>query len=114
MEKLPQAGIGRGLESELWRSEYVNQKYLQVDWEVQVRPKPKSRLRVEMDQLWSLVDNKGNQHSVWLAMDVATREIVGCYIGDPSWQIGWGTLGLLSCVYRPSRHQSAIFGCLIP
>jgi IS1 family transposase len=30
------------------------------------------------------VDNKGNKEWVWLALDVATREIVGCYIGDRS------------------------------
>jgi IS1 family transposase len=37
-----------------------------------------------MDELWSFVDNKGNKEWVWLALDVATREIVGCYIGDRS------------------------------
>ena len=34
------------------------------------------------DELWSPVDNKGNKHWVWLALDVKTRAIVGVYIGD--------------------------------
>ncbi len=37
-----------------------------------------------MDELWSFVDHKGNKQWVWLAMDVATREIIGCPIGDRS------------------------------
>jgi IS1 family transposase len=35
-----------------------------------------------MDELWSFVDDKGKKQWVWLALDVVTREIVGCHIGD--------------------------------
>lgn len=41
----------------------------------------KGRLTIQCDELWSFVDNKGNQQWVWLALDVDTREIVGVYIG---------------------------------
>ena len=44
---------------------------------VQVRPKPKRRLTVQMDELWSFVDSKGEPQWVWLAIDASTREIVG-------------------------------------
>jgi IS1 family transposase len=37
-----------------------------------------------MDELWSLVDNKGNQQWVRLALNAQTREIVGVHIGDRS------------------------------
>jgi IS1 family transposase len=38
-----------------------------------------------MDELWSFVDDKGNEQWVWLvALDVETREIVGGDIGDRS------------------------------
>ncbi len=37
-----------------------------------------------MDELWSLVDEKGNKQWVWLAMDRASREIIGCHVGDRS------------------------------
>jgi IS1 family transposase len=39
---------------------------------------------VSADELWSFVDDKGNEQWVWLALDVETREIVGCHIGDRS------------------------------
>ena len=45
---------------------------------------PKKRLNVQMDELWSFVDNKGNQQWVWLALDAQTREIVGVHIGARS------------------------------
>ncbi|MDX2097560.1 MAG: IS1 family transposase [Leptolyngbyaceae cyanobacterium bins.59] len=47
-------------------------------------PKTKQRLNVQMDELWSFVDDKGNEQWVWLAIDAETREIVGCHIGDRS------------------------------
>jgi insertion element IS1 protein InsB len=59
-------------------------KYENVVQQVEVEPKPKRQLTVKMDELWPFVDNKGNKQWVWLAIDVETREIVGCYIGDRS------------------------------
>jgi hypothetical protein len=41
----------------------------------------KGRLTLQCDELWSFVDNKGNNQWVWLALDADTREIVGVYIG---------------------------------
>ncbi|MBW4596850.1 MAG: IS1 family transposase [Brasilonema angustatum HA4187-MV1] len=83
LEKISLVGIARALQiSELWLQQYVNQKSKTMPQEVQVRPKPKRRLTVQMDELWSFVDHKGNEQWIWLAMDVGTREIVGCYIGD--------------------------------
>ena len=85
LEKLPLAGIARALEiSELWVQQYVNPKYKQVSQEVQVRPKSQRRLTVQMDELWSFVDDKGNQQWVWLAIDADTREIVGVHSGERS------------------------------
>ena len=52
--------------------------------QVQVRPKPKRRLAVLMDQLWSFVGNKGNNQWVWLALDAQTRDLVGVHIGNRS------------------------------
>lgn len=49
-----------------------------------MRPNPKRRLRVQMDQLWSFVGNNGNKQWVWLALDAQTRELVGVHIGNPS------------------------------
>jgi IS1 family transposase len=47
-------------------------------------PSQGERLNVQMDELWSFVDNKGNQQWVWLALDAQTREIVGVHRVDRS------------------------------
>jgi len=87
LEKIPLAGIARVLQlSEAWLQDYVNRCYEAVPRQVQVQPKAKGRLTVQMDDLWSFVDDKGNKQWVWLALDVTTREIVGCSIGDRSGQ----------------------------
>ena len=36
---------------------------------------------MQCDELWSFVDNKGNQQWVWLALNANTREMVGVYVG---------------------------------
>ena len=41
-------------------------------------------MKVQMDELWSFVDNKGNKQWVWLAIDADTREIIDCHISDRS------------------------------
>ncbi len=85
LERVPLAGIARVMQvSEDWLQGYVNRYYEAVPQQVQVQPKEKKPLAVQMDELWSFVDDKGNKQWVWLALDVKTREIVGCYIGDRS------------------------------
>ncbi|MDZ4876837.1 MAG: hypothetical protein CLLPBCKN_008450 [Chroococcidiopsis cubana SAG 39.79] len=68
-----------------------------------------------MDELWSFVDDKGNEQWVWLAMDVVTREVVGCYIGDRSGKSAQALWDSLPAVYRSlCRLPSVISGCPIP
>ncbi len=101
LEKLLLAGIARALEiSELWIQQYVNQISEQVKQEVQVRPKPKRRLTVQMDELWSFVNDKGKQQWVWLAMDADTREIVGVHIGSRSAASAQALWQSMPLVYR--------------
>ncbi len=84
-ERISQAGIARVLQvSEDTVQRYVNTQAVVVKKQVEVSTKPKKRLNVQMDELWSFVDNKGNQQWVWLALDAQTREIVGVHIGDRS------------------------------
>ena len=107
LEKIPLAGIARAVEvSEPWLQNYVNGKYDAVPRQVKVQPKPKKRLTVQMDELWSFVDDKGNEQWVWLALDVVTREIVGCYIGERSGDSAKALWRSLPAVYR----QCAVFG----
>jgi insertion element IS1 protein InsB len=101
LEKIPLAGIARVLKlSESWLQGYVNQCYKAVPRQVQVTPKAKGALKVQMDELWSFVDDKGNKQWVWLALDVITREIVGCYIGDRSADSALALWQSMPAVYR--------------
>jgi insertion element IS1 protein InsB len=85
LERISQAGIARVLQvSEDTVQRYVNSQAAAVKKQVEVTPKEKKRLNVQMDELWSFVDSKGNQQWVWLALDAQTREIVGVHIGDRS------------------------------
>ena len=69
LEKIPLAGIARVLKiSEPWLQNYVNDKYDAVPRQVTVQPKSQGRLTVQMDELWSFVDDKGNEQWVWLAL----------------------------------------------
>ncbi|MCA6530877.1 MAG: IS1 family transposase [Pseudanabaena sp. M176S2SP2A07QC] len=67
---------------------------------MQVEPKPNKRLTIQIDELWSFVDDKGNKQWVWLAIDAETREIVGCYIGDRSGDSAQKLWESLPSVYR--------------
>jgi len=84
LEKISLAGIVRAVGvSASWLQNYVNKYYQQVEQQAaEVVPKEKGKLTVQMDELWSFVDNKGNKQWVWLAIDARTREIIGCEIGD--------------------------------
>ncbi len=84
LERISLAGIARVVGvSMTWLQNYVNNKYAETPGQVKVLEKSKGKLTVEIDELWSFVDHKGNKQWVWLAIDRNSREIVGCYIGDP-------------------------------
>lgn len=101
LEKIPLAGIARVMNlSEDWLQRYVNRCYARVQQRGQVQPKAKGHLEVQMDELWSFVNNKGNKQWVWLALDVVTREIVGCYIGDRSAEAAMRLWQSMPAVYR--------------
>jgi len=101
LEKLPLAGIARVMQvSKDWLQSYVNSYYSGIPHQVQVLAKAKQSLQVQMDELWSFVDDKDNEQWVWLALDTATREIVGCYVGDRSGQAAKALWQSLPGVYR--------------
>jgi insertion element IS1 protein InsB len=101
LERVPLAGIARVMQlSEDWLQRYVNRYYQAVPQVVQVQPKSKGKLAVQMDELWSFVDSKGNKQWIWLALDVETRQIVGCYIGDRSGDSARALWESMPSVYR--------------
>lgn len=71
-----------------------------------------------MDELWSFVDNLGNEQWVWLAIDTQTREIVGVQVGDRSALSAQALWNSMPPVYRQcaviyTDHWSA-YGAVLP
>ena len=85
LEKIPLAGIARVLKvSERWLQSYVNHKYENVPQQVEVEPKPKRRLTIQMDELWSFVDNKGDRsgesaQKLWESLPSVYRQCAVIY-----------------------------------
>jgi len=76
-EKIPLAGIARAAAvSKSWLQGHAHAVYEAVSQTGAVLPKPKGPLTVQMDELWSFVDRKGNQQWVWLAMDAETEKLL--------------------------------------
>ncbi|MBC6479230.1 MAG: IS1 family transposase [Hormoscilla sp. GM7CHS1pb] len=83
LERIALAGIARIVKvSQTWLQDYVNKKYAETP--LKVSDKPKGKLSIECDEMWSFVGKKGNKQWIWLALDTKTREIVGLYVGDRS------------------------------
>ncbi len=117
LERISLRGIARVVGvSWRWLQNYVNHKLAQVSRKIKVSDKPRGRLTIECDELWSFVNSKGNEYWVWLAIDRKTREIergsapnlvrhaqvsfVGCYIGDRSRKSAQKLWESLPPVYR--------------
>lgn len=86
LERISMRGIARvtGV-SMSWLQNYVNNKFDSIPREIKVSDKPKGRLTIECDEMWSFYITRKNYvfvRYIWLAIDRDTREIVGCYIGD--------------------------------
>ena len=83
LERISLRGIARvtGV-SFSWLQDYVNTKFSLIPRRINVSDKPKGKLIIECDEMWSFVSSKQNKLYIWLAIDRATREIIGCYIGD--------------------------------
>jgi IS1 family transposase len=100
LEKIPIAGISRvtGI-SESWLQHYVNKKYGNINKHIDSKKK-RGKITVQCDEMWSFVGNKGNKQWIWLALDVDSREIVGCFVGSRDREGAQGLWNSLPPVYR--------------
>ena len=100
-KKIPLAGIARVCEvSESWLQNYVTADMKRFPGKSVSLPNPKGPLRIQCDEMWSFVNDKGNKQWIWLAQDVRTREIVGVHVGDRSGQEARKLWESLPAVYR--------------
>lgn len=92
LERLSLAGICRVMNVSLrWLLTFIGQLYATLPADLNVQwPAPAGGpielfcLEAEADELWSFVQSKDNKQWVWLVLDVATRQVLACYIGDRS------------------------------
>ena len=65
LEKISLRGIGRSLGiSFSWIMNYVKNKYREVPQQIEVKKSP-TKLIIEVDELWSFVQNKHDKQWVW-------------------------------------------------
>jgi hypothetical protein len=65
---------------------------------------------LEMEQLWSYVDSKGNEIWIWLALERQTRKVVGLAFGDRSADTCRDLWQSLPAEYRQRAMISAMSG----
>ncbi len=106
LERLSLAAIARvaGV-SESWLQRYVfnlsvNEKFENIGQEVNVEKKEKVPLKMECDEIWLYVGNKGNKMWIWLAIDQKTGETVGLYLDSRDKEVAKGLWKSLPAVYR--------------
>lgn len=101
LERISLAGIVRATGvSKRWLQDYVNQKYDAVLRKIEVTDKPKGKIRIQCDEMWSFVFSKNHKYWIWLAIDEGTREIVGVFIGKRDKEGARGLWNSLPPVYR--------------
>ncbi len=83
LERISLRGIARvtGV-SWSWLQNYVNQKLSCIPRQISISEKPRGKLIIECDEMWSFVNHKKNELYIWLAIERNTKEIVGCFVGD--------------------------------
>ena len=59
---------------------------------------------IECDEMWSFVGKKANKAWIWLAMDVATRKIIGVHIGNRSAEDASKLLKSIPKMYRKNSE----------
>jgi insertion element IS1 protein InsB len=76
------------------------------------------RLEAELEELWSFVGKKANQHWVWVAMNATTRQVIAFDVGDRSGRSSealWKKIPAMDqeyAVFYPDH--SAVYTGLIP
>ena len=102
LERISLAGIARVMGvSESWLQNYVNHLYGAIELKATVIPKEVGKHTVQMDELWSFVDGKGNKQWVWLAMDTKTREVTRMSSWRPLCEIGSWIMGFTTECLSP-------------
>jgi insertion element IS1 protein InsB len=82
LERISLRGICRVMGVSLvWLLAFFREVTSQIPDDLGIVKPLKSKLTIEIDEMWSFVGNKENKQWIWLAIDRATGQIVGFHIG---------------------------------
>jgi len=101
LERLSLRGICRSLGVSLtWLLWFFQKIAAEIPEDMAIVKKQKSRITIEIDEMWSFVGKKENKVWVWLAIDLETRQIVGFHVGNRGEKDAYQLWNSLPGVYR--------------
>jgi insertion element IS1 protein InsB len=71
------------------------------------------RLEAEADEMWSFVASKRNKQWIWIALDVATKQVIAFYVGDRSASSARELWRRIPQVYRVLAVRRRAWGPLV-
>ena len=71
-----------------------------------LRPPPPNQRQLELDELWSFVQNKKNHCWVWIALCAITKQVVAVIAGDRSAKTCRALWRNIPCRYRRAKCYS--------
>lgn len=81
-ERISLRGICRAIDvSFTWLLQFFRKVTDETPADLGVKPPPKGKLTLELDELWSFVEKKENKQWLWLAFDRQAEQVVGWHIG---------------------------------
>ncbi|MFQ5584630.1 MAG: IS1 family transposase [Calditrichia bacterium] len=82
LERISSRGICRVMNVSLtWLLDFFLQITDQIPEDMGIIKPEQSKLTIELDEMWSFVGSKENKQWIWLAIDRATKQIIGFHIG---------------------------------
>ncbi|MFH0924257.1 MAG: IS1 family transposase [bacterium] len=83
LERISLLGICRDMNvSLIWLLAFFRQVTSEIPEDMGIVKPEKSKITIELDEMWSFVGSKENKQWIWLAIDRATSQIVGFHVGD--------------------------------
>ena len=101
LERISLRGICRVMNVSLsWLLSFFRQVTSEIPADLGIIKPKKSKLIIELDEMWSFVGSKANKKWIWLAIDQAIGQIVGFHIGDQGEEDAKKLWASLPPVYR--------------
>jgi insertion element IS1 protein InsB len=101
LERISLRGICRVMGVSLvWLLTFFREVTSQIPADLGIVKPEKSKITIEIDEMWSFVGSKANKQWIWLAIDRASKQIVGFHIGGRGEEDAKKLWESLPAVYR--------------